>query len=168
MIQQRPGDILEVEYEDKFYYLVVVTKIFMFGGNIVYAFHGSGSKIDNFCASARLDGFNICTDLLLPKKEGSVTRIGKVDDPKEFLTSSLIKGCHEHRPGKTAEEWWISTVDSPSEYIARVKSLTLEQSKAMDSGMYSFDLTAKKILESYTPNKNMFIKKRRGIFGVFS
>jgi len=31
MIQQRPGDILEIEFEGGFYYLVVVTKIVYFG-----------------------------------------------------------------------------------------------------------------------------------------
>ena len=164
MIKQRPGDVLEIEYEDKFYYLVVVTKILMFGGNIVYAFHGNGSQIDGFNASLKLAGFNICTDLLLPKKEGSVTRIGKVDAPKEYLTSKLIKGCHEKKPGKTAKEWWISTVDNPLEEIARVKHLSLKQSRAMDSGVYSFDLTARKILEHYTPENNIFIKKRNWVF----
>ena len=157
MIQQRPGDILEVEYELKFYYMVVVTKNFMFGGNIVYAFHGTGIQIDNFCASTKKSGFNICTDLLLPKREGVVKRISKIEAPEDYLISNLIKGCHEHRPGKKAKEWWISTVDNPTDYLARVKKLTAEQSIAMDSGVSSFDLVAEKILKGYVPNKNPFI-----------
>ena len=167
MIQQQPGDILEVEFEGKFYYLVVVTKIFMFGGNIIYAFHGDGSRISEFEPSPHKSGFNICTDLLLPKKQGIVRRLGKTDHPEKYLVSKLIKGCHAHHPGEKATKWWISTVDSPTEYIAQVRNLSKEQAIAMDAGMMSFDLTANKILSGYTPDKNPFIKKAAGLV-VFS
>ncbi len=167
MIQQRPGDVLEVFYEDNWYYLVVITKIFMFGGNIVYAFHGDGKKIDDFVPSTEKSGFNICTDLLLPKKEGIVKRIGKVEDPAKYLVINLIKGCHEHRKGMKAKEWWLYTVDPPRKHVARVSRLTKRESLAMDSGMFAFDLTAKKIHENYTPDQNPFIE--RGVFrGLFS
>jgi hypothetical protein len=157
MIQQRPGDVLEVEFENKFYYLLVITKIFMFGGNIIYAFHGNGEKIENFTCSSALPGFNICTDLLLPKKEGTVKRIAKIETPKSYLVSKYIKGCNEYRTGKKAAEWWICSVENPNEDIARVPKLSEEYAKAMDGGMCSFDLTANKILNSYTSDKNPFI-----------
>jgi len=38
MIRQQLGDLLEICFEDRYYYLVVLTKIVMFGGNIVFAF----------------------------------------------------------------------------------------------------------------------------------
>ena len=168
MIQQRPGDVLEIEFENRFYYLVVVTKIFMFGGNIVYAFHGTGEQIENFSWFPSKSGFNTCTDLLMPKKQGVVKKIGTVENPKDYLISNYIKGCHEHRPGKTASEWWISTVENPTTYVARVKNLSEEYSKAMDSGTHSFDLTANKILTAYTSDKNPFIKPKRNVWGIFS
>ena len=157
MIQQRPGDVLEIYFEKKWYYLVVITKIIMFGGNVVYAFHGNGEKIDRFIANPNIPGFNICTDLLMPKKEGVVNRIGKIDDLKNYILSKYIKGCNEYRPGCKAEEWWISTIENPSDDIARVKSLSKEHAMAMDDGVFSFDLTAQKILTGYTPDQNPFI-----------
>lgn len=157
MIQQRPGDVLEIAFEDRWYYLVVITKIVWFGGNIIYAFHSDGKKRHDFVASQNLSGFNICTDLLLPKKEGIVKRIGKVEDVKKYLVSNLIKACQEYRPGYKATEWWISTIDNPSENIARVKKMSKEQAIAMDNGTSSFDLVTKKIIDGYTPDKNPFI-----------
>ena len=157
MIQQRPGDVLEIHFEKKWYYLVVITKIVMFGGSIVYAFHGNGGKNDGFIASPDIPGFNICTDLLMPKKEGDLSRIGKIDDTKKYLVSKYIKACNEYRTGYKAKEWWISTIENPSNYIARVKRLSQEHALAMDSGVFAFDLTAEKILQSYTPDQNPFI-----------
>tara|TARA_R110001592_G_scaffold358929_2_gene664516 strand:- start:6555 stop:7058 length:504 start_codon:yes stop_codon:yes gene_type:complete len=166
MIQQRPGDVLEIYFEEKWYYLTVVTKIYMFGGNIVYAFHGDGSKVDGFLASPINPGFNICTDLLLPKKNGIVKRIGKVEDPLEYLVINLQKQCAEHRLGMKAKEWWLSSIDPPGENVTRTKRLANKQELAMDSGMYSFDLATSKILEHYTPDKNPFIDRSvlRGLF----
>ena len=42
MIRQQVGDLLEIEYEGKYYYVVVLTKIVSFGGNIVFAHHTDG------------------------------------------------------------------------------------------------------------------------------
>ena len=44
MIQQRIGDLLEIEEDGKFFYVVVLTKVVMFGGNILFAFHSDGKK----------------------------------------------------------------------------------------------------------------------------
>ena len=71
MIHQQPGDLLEIEFEGRWYYLVVLTKIVMFGGNIVFAFHGDGSQRSLDSLTGTAPGFNICTDLLLPKKQGA-------------------------------------------------------------------------------------------------
>lgn len=161
MIQQRPGDVLEIGFEGKWFYLVVVTKIFRFGGNIVYAFHGDGSRISNFEPSPRKAGFNICTDLLLPKKEGEVRRIGKVADPNQYLVVNLTKSCHEHRPGMKAREWWLATIDPPEEFVKQVSRLSQTEALAMDSGMSSFDLAAEKMMAGYSPDKNPFIARRR-------
>jgi len=164
MISQRPGDVLEVRYEGSWCYLVVVTRIFMFGGNVVYAFHSDGSRIENFEPNPDLSGFNICTDLLLPKKEGEVNRIGKVDDPIRYRVSDLIKDCHEHVPGQIAKRWFLSRFDNLGGGDKIVRSLSKRQALAMDSGMYSFDLVVEKILSSYTPDKNPFIGKTRSLF----
>ncbi len=163
MIRQSPGDVLEICFEDRWICLVVVTKIFMFGGNIVYVFHGDGSRIEGFAPSPELPGFNICTDFILPKREGQVNRITRVPDPMAYLVSNLVKSCHEHELGQTAKRWFLSKVQDPNTTYKTVRRLSKTQAMAMDSGMYSFDLTVEKALAGYTPDKNPFIGSKRGL-----
>ncbi|WNO10602.1 hypothetical protein [Teredinibacter sp. KSP-S5-2] len=145
MIQQRPGDVLEIEFEGGYYYLVVITKIIEFGGNIVYAFHGDGSKKDNFNASLDSPGFNICTDLLMPKTQGQVRRISKVINVQDYLVSKMRRSTHPLKVGEKAKEWWLRPIDGSKSSVKRVKKLTKEQEMAMDGGTYSFDLVVEKI-----------------------
>ena len=42
MIQQRIGDLLEIEEGGQYFYVVVLSKVIMFGGNILFAFHNEG------------------------------------------------------------------------------------------------------------------------------
>src|SRR5437660_11025300 len=111
MIQQQPGDLLEVEFEGKFCYLVVLTKIVMFGGNIVFAFHGDGSQRSADSLTPAAPGFNICTDLLLPKKQGAVRRLSRLPDASGYWRTRLVKSTHEDRLGDKAKEWYIDKAD---------------------------------------------------------
>ena len=157
MIRQQVGDLLEIEYEGKFYYLVVLTKIVLFGGNIVFAFHGTGSKrrLAELLASRR--GFNVCTDLLMPKKEGTVTRLHRFEDVSGFWLTRYIKSTLEHRLGHRAKRWTITRIDEPDVIVARRRWMPRRYREAMDDGTYSFDLVAEKILASYTPDQNPFL-----------
>jgi len=157
MIHQVPGDLLEVELEGKFYYFVVLTKIVMFGGNIVFAFHGDGSQRSPDSLAEAAPGFNICTDLLLPKKQGAVRRLRRLPDVSTFWRTRLVKGTNEYRQGYKAKEWYIYRVDDLRNHIERRSSMPPEYAEAMDSGMYSFDLVASKIVEGYMPSKNRFL-----------
>jgi hypothetical protein len=55
MIQQKVGDLLEIQYEGKYYYVVVLTKIVMFGGNTVFAHHTDGGRKETCRASIEVD-----------------------------------------------------------------------------------------------------------------
>src|SRR5438105_4020101 len=99
MIRQAPGDLLEIELEGKFYYVVVLTNIVMFGGNIVFAFHGDGSRRDSDSLTEAAPGFNICTDLLMPKKYGAVRRLRHFRAVSSFWRTHLVKGTTEWRVG---------------------------------------------------------------------
>jgi hypothetical protein len=157
MIQQQPGDLLEIEFEGKFYYLVVLTKIVMFGGNIVFAFHGDGTQRSPESLAPAAAGFNICTDLLLLKKQGAVRRLSRFPDTSAFWRSRLVKSTSEYRLGHKAKEWYIYSVDDLRNHIQRRSSMPPQYATAMDSGMHAFDLVADKILEGYTPDKNRFL-----------
>jgi len=158
MIQQRVGDLLEILYEDAYSYVVVLSKIVMFGGNIVFAFHTDGGKHQFQELSNSDSGFNICTDLLLPKRDGQVRRIHHFENVEQFWRTQFTKGTHEYRLGVKAKEWFIYRISEPgSEHIARVAVLTPEYRQAMDNGCFSFDLVVKKIQQRYTPDQNEHI-----------
>ena len=157
MIHQQPGDLLEVEFEDKFYYLVVLTKIVMFGGNIVFAFHGDGTKRNAEELAPTDPGFNICTDLLLPKKHGVVRRLAHLSDTSRYWRTRLVKATNEYRIGQKAREWFIYRVADLRNHIERRSTMPQEYAEAMDGGIYSFDLVASKIREGYKPSDNRFL-----------
>ena len=158
MIQQRIGDLLEIEEGGKYYYVVVLTKIVMFGGNILFAFHNDGKKRDVNGLSPNDSGFNICADLLWPKREGRVKRLHRYEDVFPFWRSKFVKATNEHRPGVKAKEWFIYRINKlGGKAFARVTKLTPEYRCAMDNGCYSFDLVAAKIRRRYTPDQNEHI-----------
>ena len=84
MIQQQVGDLLEVEEDGQTFYVVVLTRVVMFGGNILFAFHTNGEGQTAGSLGPTHSGFNICADLLWPKKEGRVTRLPKFTDVAPF------------------------------------------------------------------------------------
>ena len=154
MIQQQVGDLLEVEERGQFVYVVVLTKVVMFGGNILFAFHTGGEHRPAGSLDPSQDGFNICADLLWPKKEGRVTRLKRFADLTPFWRTRYVKGTVEYRPGVKAREWFIYTVDRLDEHCARLTELPPEYRDAMDMGCHSFDLVASKALARYTPAQN--------------
>lgn len=155
MIQQRIGDLLEIEEGGKYFYVVVLTKVVMFGGNILFAFHNEGKKCDVSSLAPDSSGFNICADLLLAKREGRVTRLHRYEDVTAFWRSNYAKATNEYRLGVKAKEWFIYKIDDlGGQHIARIAKLTPEYREAMDSGCHSFDLVAGKVLAGYTPAQN--------------
>ena len=165
VIRQLAGDLLEIEWDDGFFYVVVLTKIVQFGGNIVFAHHTGGQQLAAEEIVDSRKGFNVCTDLLLPKKEGVVRRLHRHEDVSTFWLTQYAKYCHEHRPGRKAEEWFIYDIKDLRTEIARVREMPQAYREAMDSGTYSFDLVAEKILAGYTPDQNQFLERRRGWLG---
>lgn len=154
MIRQQIGDVLEINYEENWYYLVVLTKIVMFGGNIVFAFHNDGKKMELRDLSEFKEGFNICTDLLWVKKNGLVQRIGKVENVERYFKTKFVKGAHETRPNVKAERWFIYRINDLRNHFAVVKKLSKKYKSAMDNGTFTFDLVAEKILQRYTPDQD--------------
>jgi hypothetical protein len=157
MIRQQVGDLLEIEQDGGYFYVVVLSGIVMFGGNILFAFHTSAEKraADSFRADD--SGFNVCCDLLLPKREGRVARLRRFDDVSPFWRTHLAKRTVEYRRGVKAKEWFICRLEDPSHRVARVSRLTPAYQSAMDQICYSFEMVAEKILARYTPDQNEHI-----------
>jgi hypothetical protein len=158
MIQQRIGDLLQIEEGGKLFYVVVLTKVVMFGGNILFAFHNDGLQREVSSLEPGGSGFNICADLLLPKREGRVLRLHRFSDLAPFWRSKYAKATNEYRLGVKAKEWFIYNIhDLGRQHIARVAKLSPEYREAMDSGCHSFDLVTEKVLARYTPDQNEHI-----------
>jgi hypothetical protein len=158
MIHQRIGDLLEVEEDGKHFYVVVLTKVVMFGGNILFAFHNDGKKCEISSLAQDSSGFNICADLLMPKREGRVNRLHRYEDVTSFWRSKYVKATNEYRLGVKAKDWFIYNIDNlGGQHIARVAKLAPEYREAMDDGCHSFDLVAEKVLARYTPDQNEHI-----------
>jgi hypothetical protein len=158
MIQQQIGDLLEIKESSNFFYVVVLTKVVMFGGNILFAFHNDGRKCDVSDLLSNKNGFNICADILLPKREGRVRRLCRFQDVSQFWKSKYVKAAIEYRRGVKAKEWFIYNInDLGGNHIARVPQLTPEYCKAMDNGCFSFDLVLEKVLARYSPEQNEHI-----------
>jgi len=160
MIRQQVGDFLEIYFEGKYYYIIVLTKSVMFGGNIIFAFHTNGEKQDSthLLHSKKPPGFNSCTDLLLAKKQGDVSRITKLDDVSGFWISKYAKADHSLvQRGEKAKRWYIYDVNDWKNPIKVKKWMTKKYKMAMDMSTCSFDVTANKILAKYTPDQNEFL-----------
>lgn len=85
------GDLLEIEFENEYYYVVVLSNIVMFGGNIVFAFYTDGNRVSSECLINSSDGFLICSDLLYAKKYGQVKRLLKLKNISRFWVSEYAK-----------------------------------------------------------------------------
>jgi hypothetical protein len=155
MLQQRIGDLLEIKEGKRHFYVVVLTNVVYFGGNIVFAFHSDGGKRDASELAATDGGFNICCDLLWPKRDGAVTRLSRFADVSPFWRTRFVKATNEIRQGVRAKEWFVFEVDKlGGQHFLRANELADPYRAAMDGGCYSFDLVAERILARYTPDQN--------------
>lgn len=154
MIRQQVGDILEIQFDGLWWYVVVLSKVVMLGGTIVFAFYNDGLKQDIQTLFESTDGFNICTDLLLPKKAGVVTRVGKVTDTAPYFKTRYAKGTNSTRLDVKADRWYIYRLDDLRHHIAVVRRLSGEYKRAMILSTYSFDLVCEKILARYSPEQD--------------
>jgi hypothetical protein len=154
MIRQQVGDLLEIHFDGRYSYVVVLTKIVMFGGNIIFAYHTDGKQYELTRLLLEESGFNVCTDLRLPKREGVVTRMYRFEDVSPFWRTKLAKGTNEYRRGVRAKEWYIYKLSHLSEHVDRVATLKPEYAEAMDRSCKSFDLVVELIQRRYTPDQN--------------
>ena len=155
MIQQRVGDLLEIDCDGQYFYVVVLTPLVMLGGNIVFAFHTNGERLAVDSLKPTGSGFNVCTDLLSWKRTGNVRRIHHFLELTPFWRTAYAKGTNEYRRGVQAKEWFLYRIDAlQGPEVARVTELRPEYRLAMDRACSSFDLVAEKILRRYTPDQN--------------
>lgn len=151
MIRQRIGDLLEISFESRWYYLVVLSDIVLLGGNIVFAYHTKGERLGLADLRDRRDGFNIITDLLMPKRAGHAARLHRFEDVAGFWKTKLAKGCGCLYAPAENHRWYIYSVSDLKNEIACVKTLSADQKAAMKYSCVTFDMVPEKILAGYMP-----------------
>ncbi|MGB2956735.1 MAG: hypothetical protein WBB64_12310 [Anaerolineales bacterium] len=157
MIRQQVGDVLEIHFEDKYYYIVILTKIVMFGGNIIFAFYGNGKRKTFEDLTNSKKGFNVCTDIILAKREGLVERIGKVDNVEKFFKTKYLRGIFIDKEGKPYGYWWIYHISDLRKHVTKVKRLTGKYKNARDQVTYPFPTVAHMIMNNYKPNNKNYL-----------
>ena len=158
MIRQQVGDLLEIQFGGMYWYVIVLSKIVMFGGNVIFAYHTEGRRYELQELIKHNVGFNVCTDLRLAKREGTVARIHHFEDVAQFWRTQFAKATVEHRPGVKAKEWFIYKIEElGGPEIDRVSTLTADYRQAMDHACFSFDWVVELIEQRYSPDQNEHI-----------
>jgi hypothetical protein len=140
MIRISPGDVVAFRWDDQYHYAVVLTKIIMFGGNLVHAFYRT---TDNLLAADELlrdfpDGFNAVVDFIFAKRQGRIFKVGAAHDYERFRTGKYFKSTHWHLP--KARSWWI--YDERGKQVRVTEQLTEAEKRlpnwyTMDDSMLS-------------------------------
>lgn len=79
MIQIRPGDLVAIEHGGRFYYAIVLSKLFMVGAQLVYAFHRTTQTLETCQSvlSSDSEGFHYLVDFVIAKRRGCIHRIAR-------------------------------------------------------------------------------------------
>lgn len=79
MIQISPGDLIAIEHERRFFYAIVLTRIFMFGGQVVYAFHRTTTDLETAerFLQGKGDGFHFIADFIDAKYKSAIYRLAR-------------------------------------------------------------------------------------------
>ncbi len=157
MIRQQIGDVLEIQFEGNWFYIIILTKIVMFGGNIIFAFHNEGKKMEFDDLLKRKKGFNVVVDIIHAQREDIVRRIGKVDNVDGYFTTKYLRGSWTDKEGKHRGNWWIYEMADMRNHIATVKKLSGKYRNAMDRVTYPFPTVAKMVMKNYKPNKDNYL-----------
>lgn len=123
-----PGDFLRIAARDRYYYVIVLDKIRLFGGQLCYVlYHTSESPLEVAdVIKEPLKGFYEIVDFIWAKREDRVTRIQtkrNVDD----LNHGVRFFKNAHMTTEKAKDWWI--YDREGRELRRVQKLTEEEKR---------------------------------------
>lgn len=135
MIRISTGDLVQIEFEGIYYYVLILGKICMFGGQLCFAYHRT-SKTPLSVAEVLeepVEGFPAIVDFIWAKREKRIERLAKKMSVDKFLDGAPFclngkphfKSTHRNWPGK-AERWWV--YDAEGNIVNDTKALS-EQEK---------------------------------------
>jgi len=122
MIRPGVGDVVAVSARGKYYYALLLSKVRLFGGHLVYVFHQPSMQqlpVDQI-VSPGASGFHEIVDFIWAKRENRLSRIASKVDITPFNTIRHFKNTFALK-GK-ADFWWI--YDESFNRIRRTELLT--------------------------------------------
>ena len=125
MIQLRPGDLISIEHNGIFFYAFVITKIKLFGGNLLFGFHKTTKNPLQLeeVLNGGTAGFMSLVDLIQFKRAGTIHRLGKnmsvpyATEPKRYKQT-----FRKQEPGGYIVRLFDDTGEYLGEYNAEKKS----------------------------------------------
>ncbi len=111
MIQIRAGNLLGVQSEGLWYYTVVLDRVRLFGGNLVFAFHRGSPELLAPAEVLGGAGFHAFVDFIWAKRENRLIRVATSVDTNPYRTIRGFKGTHVAQ-GTKAHIWFLYDPDT--------------------------------------------------------
>lgn len=125
MIKIKPGDVIAFERKGRYYYAVIITKVILFGGNLVHAFHLATDKLlsQEELLLQNPTGFNSIVDFISAKRENRIMKLGTIENILPFR-----KYKHFKKQSVNKKFWFIEDVqDGQIIELRKTEKLTEEE-----------------------------------------
>jgi len=152
MIRIYPGDLIAISVSGKYYYVLVLDRIRLFGGNWTFAFHRTSDQLlssEEILSRPQL-GFHAFVDFIWAKREDRITRIAKQINVEPYDHVQYLKNTHTTK-GK-ATTWFI--YDRQFNEIKRTSELTEEEKRAPLEERIDDTIMADCVDRKWTPEKD--------------
>lgn len=152
MKQLKPGDVVAFKLNENYCYAIILSKIIMFGANLVYAFPFATKEIIelNELLSSKQKGFNAIVDFILAKRENRITKLGDINNYLAFKLHKYFKGCHEINT--KSHNWFI--YDDNNQIAKRTSQLTSEEKEYPFWERIDDTILAKRITVNWLPEND--------------
>src|SRR5205085_102663 len=107
MIRLLPADLVAISSGGRYFYVVILSAIRLFGGNWSYVFHRASESplaTDEILGGPQ-EGFHAFVDFIWAKREDRITRLARKIDVSLYPSSGFLKGTNTHKG--TAKLWFI-------------------------------------------------------------
>ena len=132
MIQLRLGDVIAFKSDDKYYYAIIITKIILFGGNLIYTFHLKTNKLLSMeeVIGSKNNGFTAIVDFIFAKKEDRIVKVGHISDYERYWEKRFFKQSNDVwklilKKKELPKIWYI--YDEKGNEVKKVKRLMQEE-----------------------------------------
>lgn len=151
MIQIRPGDLLNVRFDEHDVVFAVLTKKALFGGNWAFVFYGQPSG-----QLHHGPGFNAFVDFVVPKRQGRVARLSSANDFPGLGGPGLLKQQPTRGESTYGIYRWSNLEVGSVVHIRTTLSPTAEELSAPEYACLPADFACELALRRWRPQDRMW------------